>query len=121
MSDAAKDTIRRLLDRNPVSRLGSGPTGAEELKFSPFFSKLDFNRVIQKGYNPEFIPPLNALNFSKEFTDKEAVDTPVEEIAIGRETPRPNFEGFTLDGRRALNLWSIWIHIIKVTCSNSSL
>lgn len=87
MSEAAKDTIRGLLERKVQLRLGSGPSGAEELKFSPFFRKLDFDRVLNRGYDPEFVPPA-ALNVDKEFTSSKAIDTPVEDSHIGRETPK---------------------------------
>lgn len=48
MSDNAKDLIVQLLNRNPITRLGAGPTGAEEIKEHPFFKGLDWNAVIQK-------------------------------------------------------------------------
>jgi len=58
VSEAAKDMLRKMLDRRVSTRLGSGPTGAEEIKQSPFFAQhLDFVKVLAKQCVPEFRPP----------------------------------------------------------------
>lgn len=64
-----------LLERKVMERLGSGPGDANELKQSEFLSSLDFDRVLNKGYSPEFIPPeqrdeTDVRNFDREFTDE---------------------------------------------------
>ena len=75
MSNAAKDFLRRILERNISTRLGS-TTGAAELKATDFFSVLEFNRVLSKEYEAEFKPPETAgdptaaSNFDPEFTDE---------------------------------------------------
>ena len=58
-----------------ADRLGSGPTDAQELKQTEFLSVLDFDRVIAKGYQPEFRPPeqrddTDVRNFDTEFTQE---------------------------------------------------
>ena len=58
VSEAAKDMLRKMLDRRISTRLGSGPTGAEEIKQAPFFAQnIDFAKVLSKQYVPEFRPP----------------------------------------------------------------
>jgi len=58
VSEAAKDMLRKMLDRRISTRLGSGPTGAEEIKQAPFFAQnIDFAKVLAKQYVPEFRPP----------------------------------------------------------------
>ena len=64
-----------LLERKVMERLGSGPGDATELKQSEFLSSLDFDRVMSKGYTPEFTPPeqrdeTDVRNFDREFTDE---------------------------------------------------
>jgi len=48
VSDAAKSLIRKLLDRNISSRLGSGETGVDEIKRDPFFASVDWDGVAAK-------------------------------------------------------------------------
>lgn len=57
-------------------RLGSGPGDARELKDTDFFSCYDWNRVLEKGYTPEFKPPAakdgaDVSNFDAEFTSEK--------------------------------------------------
>jgi hypothetical protein len=69
--------LTKLLERKVADRLGSGPGGAQELKDSDFFGCLDFARVLEKGYTPEFKPPaakegaVDASNFDAEFTSEK--------------------------------------------------
>lgn len=76
MSQEAKDFITRLLERKVADRLGSGPEDAGELKDTDFFGCLDFARVVDKGYTPEFRPPISredatdVSNFDAEFTSE---------------------------------------------------
>lgn len=47
--------LQQLLRRNPTKRLGSGPTGAQEIKKHPWFSDLDWEVVQKRGLQP---PPI---------------------------------------------------------------
>jgi serine/threonine protein kinase len=51
-----KDLIKRLLDVNPKTRLGSGPNGAKDIKAHVFFQSIDWNRLEQKHIDPPFKP-----------------------------------------------------------------
>ena len=107
LSDQSKDTLRRLLERKVMDRLCSGPTGANELKRTPFFSTLDFSRVAAKAYRPEFIPPASrsetdVRNFDTEFTSEQAADSFVTSQMSGTMMEKTNFEGFTFAGKSAL-------------------
>jgi serum/glucocorticoid-regulated kinase 2 len=75
ISNEARTTITGLLQRKIDERLGSGPTDALELKQSDFLAVLDFERVVRRGYTPEFIPPAqrddtDVRNFDREFTEE---------------------------------------------------
>ena len=48
VSGAAKDIIKKLLDRNIATRIGSGETGIEEIKKDPFFASVDWAGVAAK-------------------------------------------------------------------------
>ena len=48
LSDNARDICRKLLDKNPQTRFGSGPTDAEEIMSHPWFSSIDWNAIFEK-------------------------------------------------------------------------
>lgn len=45
LSDEARDIILKLLSRNPLNRLGAGPTGAKEIKNHPFFNGINWDDI----------------------------------------------------------------------------
>jgi hypothetical protein len=108
VSEEAKDILRGLLERKVASRLGSGPTGATELKRSRFFSVYDFDKVSEKFYEPEFRPPAAAnptdvKNFDKEFTSEVAADSVVEPGHMSETMKeKTKFENFTYQGENKL-------------------
>jgi hypothetical protein len=89
---------------------------------------LDFERVVRRGYAPEFIPPAqrddtDVRNFDREFTEEgvchslpspacltslprslippaQAVDSVVTTHMTGSMTEKTRFEGFTFEGDR---------------------
>jgi hypothetical protein len=104
MSEEAKDLLRGLLERKISGRLGSGPTDAQELKRSRYFSVFDFNRIVAKQYDPEFIPPAGSSktgveNFDKEFTSEPAADSMVVSHMTETMQEKSNFAGFTYDNK----------------------
>jgi len=54
LSKDAKHLISRLLCRDSLKRLGSGSSGAEEIKNHPFFKKLDWKSLEKR----KLVPPL---------------------------------------------------------------
>ena len=51
---AARDLLTRLLDRDPVRRLGAN--GAAEIKSHHFFANIDWRKLLQRKYEPSFRP-----------------------------------------------------------------
>lgn len=103
VSEEAKDLLRGLLERRVANRIGSGPTDAQELKRSRFFSQLDFKKVYNKEYPAEFIPPAassqtDVKNFDAEFTNEKAADSMVHSAMSETMQEKSNFEGFTYKG-----------------------
>lgn len=93
------------MERRVSDRLGSGPTGASELKYTQFFAVYDFNRVVQRGYEPEFKPPASfnpsdVANFDPEFTNEKAADSMVESKMTATMQDKANFEGFSYIGAK---------------------
>lgn len=50
VSQKARNLIKRMLDRNPKSRIGS--KNFKEIKEDPFFETFDWDKVLRKGYQP---------------------------------------------------------------------
>ena len=74
MSTGAQSLIGRLLDRESLSRLGSN--GDElEVKDSPFWNGIDWEKIYQKEYQAPWIPPKGGR--LGEFFDKNATSQPL--------------------------------------------
>ena len=108
LSDDAKVILRGLLQRKVEERLGSGPGGTDEIKQADFFSKtLDFEKVFNKEYTPEFKPPAgrndtDATNFDAEFTTERAVDSVVTTHMSETAKAKSNFQDFTYQNDSAM-------------------
>lgn len=81
-SDDARDFIRRLLNKDPSKRLGSGPTGIDAIKAHKFFNGIDWaklaNKEMDAPYQPIVEHPLDTRNFDQEFTKRPAIEEHVE-------------------------------------------
>ena len=102
LSENAKDLLRGMLERKVSDRLGCGPTGANEMKRTPFFSSLDIKQVMARAYEPEFRPPASTSqsdvrNFDTEFTNELATDSLVVSRMTETMVQKSNFEGFTFE------------------------
>jgi serum/glucocorticoid-regulated kinase 2 len=85
ISEPAKSVIRGLLDRDISKRLGSGPTGAMELKMKKLFGQDYFDKVYSKEIVPEFTPSKlrsddDVSHFDNEFTEKDIIGSLRTEI-----------------------------------------
>ncbi|KAL7752838.1 Serine/threonine-protein kinase [Sorochytrium milnesiophthora] len=110
-SDAAKDLITRLLNRDATQRLGSGPTDAEELKSHPFFADVDWDKVRKKQIMPPFKPTveseMDTSNFDPSFTAIVPSDSlPMSSTPLSA-TLQDHFKGFTYNGESQMMAGSI--------------
>ncbi len=79
LSPDAQSLLRALFKRNPVNRLGSGPTGCEEIRSHTFFQKIDWPRLLKREISPPFQPTVHAdetYYFDREFTSRTPKDSP---------------------------------------------
>lgn len=78
---AAKDILRKLLRRDPKTRLGSGETDAQELKDHPFFESFDWVHLADGTLPPPWVPAvvgsLDTSQFDQEFTSMMPTGKPV--------------------------------------------
>lgn len=98
MDPSAKDFVNRLLDRNPASRIGCGPNGKADIKAHAFFAGLDWDKMAKRQIPPPFKPtikdPKKAECFDSEFTDEDAIITPIDR-AYTAQIEQSEFKGFS--------------------------
>ena len=70
VSVSAQHLCRRLLDPDPVSRIGS-KSGADEIRIHPWLAGVDWDRVRRKQYKPPIDPRRFVDNFDQEFTNRK--------------------------------------------------
>lgn len=102
LSKDAGSVLAALLQRDVNQRLGSGKGDFEEIQRHAFFAALDFKKVYNKEYTPEFVPPSvgadSAAHFDKEFTSERAADSVVVSKLSDKDASKAHFEGFTYQG-----------------------
>ncbi|XP_043118186.1 ribosomal protein S6 kinase alpha-5 isoform X2 [Puntigrus tetrazona] len=80
MGSLAKDIIQRLLIKDPKKRLGSGPSGALNVKSHPFYQKMNWEDLAAKKVPAPFKPvirdELDVSNFAEEFTEMDPTYSP---------------------------------------------
>lgn len=65
ISEKARNFICKLLQKNPKQRIGYGEEDIEAIKKDPFFDGLDWDDVINKKIQPEWIPSKkNSVNLN---------------------------------------------------------
>lgn len=65
VSPPAADLLTRLLDKNPSTRLGAGPSGVNEIKVHPFFEGIDWEAAYRRQLQPPPITPVRRLKTEK--------------------------------------------------------
>jgi serine/threonine protein kinase len=76
----AKSLLLGLLERDPSKRLGCTDDDAKEIKRHPWFSKINWDKLMAKKIEPPFKPavtgPSDTRNIDKMFLNEPAKDTP---------------------------------------------
>ena len=84
LSENARDICQKLLDKNPATRLGSGPTDAEEIMAHPWFSCINWNAIYEKQQPAHYKPQLDdeycTKHFPVEFTQMKL--TPQDVLSL---------------------------------------
>jgi serine/threonine protein kinase len=84
LQNAARDLCSRLLNKNPLERLGAGPADAEEIKSHEWFEDINWAKMENKMLNPPYKPQLDSMedvkHFPPEFTKQKLSPTDMESL-----------------------------------------
>ena len=74
--------LQRLLDKEPKTRLGCGPTGAQDIMNHPYFRNVEWEDIYHKRVKPPFLPrtdsSIDVSNFDQDLTSVTPRLSPVE-------------------------------------------
>ncbi|XP_010464481.1 PREDICTED: serine/threonine-protein kinase AtPK2/AtPK19 [Camelina sativa] len=97
LSNEAHALLKGLLAKEPERRLGSGPTGAEEIKKHKWFKGINWKKLEAREVQPSFKPEVSGrqciANFDKCWTEMSVLDSPASSPS---SDPKANpFTNFT--------------------------
>lgn len=93
-SDEARTLLNGLLCKDPAKRLGSGPTGAQEIMDHPFFAPVDWEKLFKREVSVPFRPIVRGdgeVNNIPEFfkrqdvVDSAGVDAPINKRHVFKD------------------------------------
>lgn len=94
----ARDMLRKLLRRNVLQRLGSGPGDARDIKSHPFFKNIVWEDVLARRNEPPIKPQLlndeDVSQFDTKFTKQTPIDSP-DDGSMLSDSVNQVFVGFT--------------------------
>ncbi|KAJ3433590.1 non-specific serine/threonine protein kinase [Anaeramoeba flamelloides] len=98
LSSEAQDLLKGLLIKDPQKRLGSSSRN-ENIRNHPFFEGLDWDKVLNKKYKPEFIPKVEGQedirHIDTVFTNEIPKDSRVDKQYMISSVDNKKFEGWT--------------------------
>eukprot|EP00644_Phytophthora_capsici_P009802 jgi/Phyca11/12359/fgenesh1_pm.PHYCAscaffold_108_\ len=74
LSPNAKDLLKKLLERDPTQRLGTGPTDAGEIKNHPFFAEIKWDALATGQLPPPWRPTFSGALDTSQFDREENID-----------------------------------------------
>jgi len=105
ISEEAKSLLEGLLTRDPAERLGT--KGGDEVKAHPWFSDLEWEKLIRKEIEPPFKPKVRSQDdtsqIDPQFTRERPIDS-VAETSVLSESVQNNFSGFSYVSESVMKL-----------------
>ncbi|ORX97375.1 kinase-like protein, partial [Basidiobolus meristosporus CBS 931.73] len=78
ISSTTRSFISRLMDRNPKTRLGGGPSGSNNVKIHRYFEGIDWDCLLRQGYEPPWKPDVCGL-LDLRYIDPAFSSEPIDE------------------------------------------
>ena len=94
-----QDLLSKLIERDPIKRLGSSASDGHDVMAHPWFAGLDWKKLLRRELPPPFVPVVKSetdvSNFDPYFTKEEAKLTPPsgpEALDVERDESFESFE-----------------------------
>ena len=112
LTDACKEIIVELLNRDPTKRLGSRQD-MDDIKSHRFFEGLDWDALMNKKILPGFKPEVNGTNcFDDVFTREPVVDSVVPESERRKAAANP--QAFSVSKNSMPSV--VWVRAFMMSC-----
>lgn len=95
LTSEATSLLRQLLQKDPSKRLGSGPTGSDEVRNHKWFKSINWKKLEEREIQPNFRPTVNGKHCTANF-DEKWLNMPVSDSPVG--TPQSTEDLFYLGG-----------------------
>ncbi|GAA0144452.1 protein modifying enzyme [Lithospermum erythrorhizon] len=101
LSSDVHSLLKGLLQKDPSKRLGSGPRGANEIKYHKWFRPINWKKLEAKELQPKFKPDVGGKDCTANF-DKCWTGMPLDDSPAPTPTTGDHFQGYTYE---APNPW----------------
>ncbi|KAF5178771.1 Serine/threonine-protein kinase AtPK2/AtPK19 [Thalictrum thalictroides] len=94
LTSEAHSLLKGLLQKEPARRLGSGPSGGDEIKNHKWFKPINWNKLEAREMQPKFKPDVNGKDCTANF-DKCWTAMPLDDSPASTPTSGEHFKGYT--------------------------
>ncbi|KAK4833269.1 hypothetical protein QYF36_001811 [Acer negundo] len=95
LTSEAHSLLKGLLQKEPSKRIGSGPTGSEEIKHHKWFKSINWKKLEAREIQPSFRPDVAGkhciANFETRWTDMPVLDSPAASPKENKANPFVDF------------------------------
>ncbi|XP_073274082.1 serine/threonine-protein kinase AtPK2/AtPK19-like [Primulina huaijiensis] len=94
LSSEAHSLLKGLLQKDPSQRLGSGPNGADEVKYHKWFRTINWKKLEARELLPKFRPDVSGKDCTANF-DRCWTAMPLDDSPAPTPTAGEHFQGYT--------------------------
>ncbi|KAI3855203.1 hypothetical protein MKX03_026061 [Papaver bracteatum] len=94
LTSEAHSLLKALLQKEPERRLGSGPTGADEIKKHKWFNSVNWKKLDEREFKPKFKPDVSGTDCTANF-DHCWLAMPADDSPAPTPTSGEHFHGYT--------------------------
>ncbi|GKU88770.1 hypothetical protein SLEP1_g2996 [Rubroshorea leprosula] len=94
LSSEAHSLLKGLLQKEPSKRLGSGPSGGDEIKYNKWFRSINWKKLEAREIEPKFKPDVSGKDCTANF-DRCWTTMPPDDSPAPTPTAGEHFKGYT--------------------------